>query len=80
MMMVIGSSAQSLMRGKVFLRVTDVLDRTEPLVEAEGIRKEFTPRRGDTIVAVDDVSLRIPAGASLDMVGESGSGKMREFR
>ena len=41
-----------------------------PLLEAAGLRKEF----GD-LVAVDDVSLRLPPGRSLAIVGESGSGK-----
>jgi oligopeptide transport system ATP-binding protein len=41
-----------------------------PVVEVSGIRKEF----GD-LVAVDDVSFRVPAAGSLAIVGESGSGK-----
>jgi ABC-type glutathione transport system ATPase component len=41
-----------------------------PVLEAAGLRKEF----GD-LVAVDDVSFRLPPGQSLAIVGESGSGK-----
>jgi ABC-type glutathione transport system ATPase component len=41
-----------------------------PVLEADGLRKEF----GD-LVAVDDVSFRLPPGRSLAIVGESGSGK-----
>lgn len=41
-----------------------------PVLEAAGLRKEF----GD-LVAVDDVSFRVPPAKSLAIVGESGSGK-----
>jgi ABC-type glutathione transport system ATPase component len=41
-----------------------------PALEADGLRKEF----GD-LVAVDDVSFRLPPGRSVAIVGESGSGK-----
>ena len=42
----------------------------EPVLEVEGLRKEFGPR-----LAVDDVGFTIPQGGSLAIVGESGSGK-----
>jgi ABC-type glutathione transport system ATPase component len=42
----------------------------EPVLEAEGLRKEF----GD-VVAVDGVDLRVPPAGALAIVGESGSGK-----
>src|SRR5437879_11122453 len=42
----------------------------EPVLEVEGLRKEFGPR-----LAVDDVGFTIPPGGSLAIVGESGSGK-----
>jgi ABC-type glutathione transport system ATPase component len=45
-------------------------DAAAPILEVAGLRKEF----GD-LVAVDDVSFRLPAGRSLAIVGESGSGK-----
>ena len=41
-----------------------------PVLEAAGLRKEF-----GELVAVDDVSFRLPPGHSLAIVGESGSGK-----
>ena len=42
----------------------------EPVLEASGLRKQF----GD-LVAVDNVSFRVPPGRSLAIVGESGAGK-----
>jgi ABC-type glutathione transport system ATPase component len=42
----------------------------EPVLEVTDLRKEF-----GALVAVDDVSFRIPEGGSLAVVGESGSGK-----
>jgi oligopeptide transport system ATP-binding protein len=41
-----------------------------PVLEVTGLRKEF-----GQLVAVEDVSFRIPASGSLAIVGESGSGK-----
>jgi ABC-type glutathione transport system ATPase component len=41
-----------------------------PVLQATGLRKEF----GD-LLAVDDVSFRLPPGHSLAIVGESGAGK-----
>ncbi len=41
-----------------------------PVLEVSGLRKEF-----GALVAVDDVSFRIPPSRSLAIVGESGSGK-----
>ncbi|MER7395784.1 ATP-binding cassette domain-containing protein [Streptomyces sp. NPDC000151] len=46
-----------------------------PALEAVGLRKAF----GD-FLAVDDVSLTLPAGAALAVVGESGSGKTTTAR
>jgi len=53
----------------------------EAVIEATGLRKEFHLRGGRrggadrTLVAVDDVSLRLPPRGALGIVGESGSGK-----
>jgi oligopeptide transport system ATP-binding protein len=48
-----------------------------PFVEVEHLRKVFKGRHGarEDVVAVDDVSFQLEAGASLGIVGESGSGK-----
>ena len=53
-----------------------------PLVEVQGLCKSFPIREGllvrrttGEVVAVDDVSFDIPAGANLGCVGGSGSGK-----
>jgi peptide/nickel transport system ATP-binding protein len=45
-----------------------------PLLEIRGLRTSFT-RRGEEIVAVDDLDLTICAGETVALVGESGSGK-----
>jgi ABC-type glutathione transport system ATPase component len=42
----------------------------EPVLQVEGLRKEYGP-----MVAVDDVRFTVPEGGSLAIVGESGSGK-----
>jgi len=44
------------------------------MLEVIGVRKEFGTG-AKRFLALDDVSLRIPRGASLGLVGESGSGK-----
>ena len=46
----------------------------EPLLDVSHLRIEF-PTRRRTLVAVDDVSLRIAPGEILGVVGESGAGK-----
>jgi oligopeptide/dipeptide ABC transporter ATP-binding protein len=47
-----------------------------PLLEIKNLSTHFVTARGTRIIkAVDDVSLRLEAGATLGIVGESGSGK-----
>ena len=46
-----------------------------PLIEARGLTKHFPLGRGQTIHAVDDVSLAIAEREVVGLVGESGSGK-----
>ncbi len=58
----------------------------EPLLEVDSLRKVFVTRdpfggRGrHPVVAVDGVSLSVPAGRTLGIVGESGSGKSTTAR
>src|SRR4051794_15213523 len=51
---------------------------TGPLVSAQNLVKRFPARggrRGESVIAVDDVSLELVRGETLGLVGESGSGK-----
>lgn len=47
----------------------------EPLLELKNVKKYFPVSGGRMLHAVDNVSLTIPAGATLGLVGESGCGK-----
>ncbi|AUA08861.1 ATP-binding cassette domain-containing protein [Streptomyces sp. SID8361] len=46
-----------------------------PLLELDGLSKEFTGPGASRTIAVDDVTLTVAEGETLALVGESGSGK-----
>ena len=58
------------------------MNENKPLVEVQGLKmhfsvagKGFGKKSKQTLKAVDDVTLSIPAGATFGLVGESGCGK-----
>ena len=50
------------------------------LIELKGVGKRFGTRSGETVTALDQVDLAIPAGEFLSVVGPSGCGKTTLLR
>ena len=48
---------------------------SETVLELRDVTKRFEGREGETVVAVDGVSLSVEAGSCVGLVGESGCGK-----
>ena len=51
-----------------------------PVIEIEGLRKEYRHLRGRTQVAVDGLDLEVPAGGVFGFLGPNGSGKTTTIR
>lgn len=51
-----------------------------PVIETEGLRKEFRTRRGGLRVAVESLDLAVPAGGVHGFLGPNGSGKTTTIR
>ena len=64
------SGTESFSRG----REDGIMSSMAPLIELTGVAKRYV-LRGETVVALRDVNVRIEAGESVAVVGPSGSGK-----
>ena len=51
-----------------------------PVIEIEGLRKEYRRRRGGKVNAVDGLDLAVPAGGVFGFLGPNGSGKTTTIR
>jgi ABC-2 type transport system ATP-binding protein len=51
-----------------------------PVIEIDGLRKEYRRRRGGKVNAVDGLDLSVPAGGVFGFLGPNGSGKTTTIR
>ncbi|MQY22791.1 dipeptide ABC transporter ATP-binding protein [Nocardia macrotermitis] len=56
------------------------VDPAGPIIELDSVTKRFASRRGGSVVALDEVSVRVAPGRTHAIVGESGSGKTTALR
>jgi ABC-2 type transport system ATP-binding protein len=53
---------------------------TTPVIEVEGLRKEYRRIRGGSTLAVDNLSLSVPEGGVFGFLGPNGAGKTTTIR
>ncbi|HVL93152.1 MAG TPA: ATP-binding cassette domain-containing protein, partial [Acidimicrobiales bacterium] len=51
-----------------------------PVIELEGLRKEYRRPRGRRIAAIDGIDLDVPEGGVFGFLGPNGSGKTTTIR
>jgi ABC-2 type transport system ATP-binding protein len=61
-------------------RTVDAVAVASPVIEVEGLRKEFRGFRGPATVADDGLDLSVPAGGVFGFLGPNGAGKTTTIR